>query len=244
VSEDGARLARREGVSRQRVRAVWNGIDISRFSYTGPDATGPAVMVGRLSPEKNVETLLRAAALLVRRRPQFRLNIAGTGPCLEALKKLHGELGLGGVVTFLGEVADVPGLLARSSMLVLPSWTEGISLTLLEAMARGLPAVATRVGGNGEVVADGTTGMLVPAGDADALAGAIERLHDDPALAQRLGVAGRRRVERHFDVRQMVAEYETLYRRAIDGRRGASLAGAPGRAVPLLAAADGGRCPC
>ena len=246
VSEDGARLARREGVSRQRVRRVWNGIDVSRFSYTGPDAAGPAVMVGRLSPEKNVETLLRAAALLGPRRPGFRLHIAGTGPSLEGLKKLHGELGLDGVVTFLGEVADVPGLLARSSMLVLPSWTEGVSLTLLEAMARGLPTVATRVGGNGEVVGDGTTGLLVPAGDADALAGAVGRLCDDPALARRLGEAGRRRVERHFDVRQMVAEYEALYRRAVDRRRGvdfATLAG--GRARPLLAAApDGGRCPC
>jgi glycosyltransferase involved in cell wall biosynthesis len=87
-----------------------------------------------------------------------------------------------------------------------------VSLTLLEAMACGLPVVATRVGGNVEVVPDGEAGLLVPAGDTGALADALLRLWTDPALAARMGRAGRRRVEAHFDVRVMVAAYEALYR--------------------------------
>jgi glycosyltransferase involved in cell wall biosynthesis len=96
-------------------------------------------------------------------------------------------------------------------MFVLPSVSEGLSLTLLEAMARGLPVVATRVGGNPEVVRDGATGLLVPPRDAMRLAEAIRTVLRDPPAARRLGLAGRRRVEQFFDVRGMVARYEALY---------------------------------
>jgi glycosyltransferase involved in cell wall biosynthesis len=207
VSDDSARLTAGDGV---RARTIWNGIDMSRFSYTGPRADGPVVAVGRLSPEKDHPTLLRAVALAGRAAP-LRWEVAGNGPCRAALERLAAELGLGDRVRFLGEVADVPALLGRASVFVLPSLTEGLSLTLLEATARGLPVVATRVGGNPEVVVDGETGLLVPPGAPAALAGAVLRLLDDPATARRLGAAGRRRVETHFDVRRMVAEYETLY---------------------------------
>jgi glycosyltransferase involved in cell wall biosynthesis len=114
-------------------------------------------------------------------------------------------------VLLLGEVGDVAGLLARGRLFVLPSRSEGISLTLLEAMARGLPVVATRVGGTPEVVVDGETGLLVPPGDPAALADAILRLQRDPEAGRRMGEAGRPRVERIFDVCRMVAEYEALY---------------------------------
>jgi glycosyltransferase involved in cell wall biosynthesis len=95
--------------------------------------------------------------------------------------------------------------------MVLPSLSEGISLTLLEAMARGLPVVATRVGGNPEVVDDGVTGHLVPARDAGTLAGAVCALWGDGDRSAEMGRAGRARVERLFDVRRMVADYESLY---------------------------------
>src|SRR5207245_9485880 len=106
---------------------------------------------------------------------------------------------------------DVPSLLAEASLFVLSSVTEGISLTLLEAMARGLPVVTTRVGGNAEVVADGETGVLVPARQPEALAEALVQLVADPARLVQLGRAGRDRVASRFDVRNMVAQYGALY---------------------------------
>jgi glycosyltransferase involved in cell wall biosynthesis len=193
------------------VTTVWNGIDVMRFAYAGPCAGGPVVAVARLSPEKDLETLLRAIALAVQEEPRLRLEVAGDGPCRGDLERTTAELGLGEHVHFLGQVRDVPALLARASLFVLPSRTEGISLTLLEAMARGLPVIATRVGGNVEVVAESETGLLVPSGDPAALARALVRLWRDPETGRRLGAAGRCRVETHFDIRRMVAEYEALY---------------------------------
>jgi glycosyltransferase involved in cell wall biosynthesis len=140
------------------------------------------------------------------------LEIAGDGACAEELRRLVKELGISDVVRLLGEVQDVPGLLARGSVFALSSLTEGISLTIMEAMASGLPVVATRVGGNPEVVKDGETGLLVPVGDADALAAALLKLWRDSALRHEMGAAGRARIEEHFDVRKMVAAYEEIYR--------------------------------
>jgi glycosyltransferase involved in cell wall biosynthesis len=168
--------------------------------------------VGRLSPEKDQATLLRAVARVIRAEPSFRLEIAGDGPCRDDLHRLTGELSLAGTARFLGQVRDVPGLLARAGLFVLSSLSEGISLTLLEAMASGLPVVATRVGGNPEVVLDGQTGWLVPPADPDALAAALLELWGNPEAGRQRGAEGRCRVEQHFDVRGMVAAYEAMYR--------------------------------
>jgi sugar transferase (PEP-CTERM/EpsH1 system associated) len=211
VSHDSEQLSAAEGLAPHKLCTVWNGIDVARFAYRGPRAGGPAVMVGRLSPEKDVATLVRAVALVVREQPAFELHVAGDGSCLPALKQLAGELALDRHVRFLGEVRDVPALLEAASVFVLPSLTEGISLTLLEAMARGLPVVATRVGGNPEVIVDGETGLLVPVQAPADLAAAMLRLCRDPEASRQMGLAGRRRVEQHFDVRRMVADYEALY---------------------------------
>jgi glycosyltransferase involved in cell wall biosynthesis len=181
-------------------------------------------MVGRLTPVKDVETLVRATKLAVQVDPTFRLEVAGDGPCLPALKRLTSELGLLDHIRFLGEVRDVPALLARASVFVLSSLSEGISLALLEAMARGLPVVATRVGGNPEVVVEGETGLLVPARSEVELAWAMQRLRNDPEGSRRMGEAGRKRVLQHFDVRQMVAAYEALYLDIL-GRRSDDLRG-------------------
>jgi glycosyltransferase involved in cell wall biosynthesis len=219
VSHDGERLSCQEGIATRKVATIWNGIDVEHFGYTGPRTGGPAVMVGRLSPEKDVKSLVRAAAIVVREHPSFRLEIAGDGDCLPDLKRLAEEIALDEHVRFLGEVRDIPTLLARASLFVLPSLTEGISLTLLEAMARGLPVVATRVGGNPEVVVDGQTGLLVPAGAPSELAAAMLQLCRATEDGRRMGLAGRVRVEQHFEVRRMVAEYENLYLE-FGGRRG------------------------
>jgi glycosyltransferase involved in cell wall biosynthesis len=211
VSEDAGRVAVAQGIAARKIRTVWNGIDLTKFSYIGPRPGGPAILVARLSPIKDVETLLRAAALAVAEQPGFRVEIAGDGPCLADLRRVTSELCLAETVRFLGEVRDVPALLARAGLVVLSSLSEGVSLTLLEGMARGLPVVATRVGGNPEVLVDGETGLLVPPRDPAALARAMLQVWRDGEAARRLGRAGRRRVEAHFDVRHMVAHYETLY---------------------------------
>jgi glycosyltransferase involved in cell wall biosynthesis len=217
VSEDTTRLSSQQGIAPNRLCRQWNGIDVSRFSYSGPQPGGPAVLVARLSPGKDVETLLRATALAVRAHSAFRLKVAGDGPCLGPLRRLSSELGLDNHVQFLGEVRDVPALLAGASLFVLPSLSEGISLTLLEAMARGLPVVATPVGGNPEVVVDGQTGFLVPTQAPAALAEKMLLFLKDPERSRQMGKAGRRRVEDFFNVRLMVQRYEELYRQVVYG---------------------------
>lgn len=211
VSRDAAAQSAGDGVAPWKLRTIHNGIDLARFPYAGPRAGGPAVTIARLSPEKDLPSLLRAVALVARAAPDFRLEVAGDGPSRAELERLAHELGLDARVRFLGEVRDVPALLARASLFVLPSLTEGISITLLEAMARGLPAVATRVGGNPEVVLDGKTGRLVSPGDPAELAQALLQLQGNPGQGHQMGLAARGRVERHFDVRRMVSEYEALY---------------------------------
>ncbi len=218
VSEDSARLSAEEGIPRRKVRRLWNGIDLARFAYLGPQEGGPVVMVARLSPEKDAATLVRAAALAVRAEPSFRLEIAGDGACLPSLRALTTELGLDAHVRFHGAVRDVPALLARASAFVLPSISEGVSLTLLEAMARGLPVVATRVGGTPEVVLHEQTGLLVPPGDPAALAERLVSLLRDPARGRQLGLAGRRRVEESFSVTAMLRQYEELYHQVLRRR--------------------------
>ncbi len=210
VSDDVARLSRSEGIPQSKILTIRNGVDLSRFSYVGPRSDGPAVMVGRLTPMKDVPTLLHAVALVVKQEPLFRLEIAGDGKCSDDLQDLAGRLQLRDHVRFLGEVSYVPKLLARSRLLVLSSRSEGTPLVLLEAMARGLPVIATRVGGCAEVVTH-EAGLLVPPQDPSALAAALLTIWRDPAAASAMGVAGRRHVECHYGARQMVLEYESLY---------------------------------
>ena len=211
VSQEVKAQCRDQGITGPRVCTILNGIDIDRFPYNGPSPDGPVVTVARLSPEKDVANLVRATAIAAREGDDLRVEVAGGGACLEDLKSLAAELGVAGRVTFLGEVRDIPALLGRARMFVQPSLSEGIPLTVLEAMARGLPVVATRVGGLPEVVIDGETGLLVPAADPPALAEAVLTLWRDPDAAGRMGGAGRRRAEERFDVRRMVSQYEALY---------------------------------
>lgn len=214
VSDDSARLSLIDGVTPRRVRTIVNGVDPARFAFLGPADGSTVVAVGRLSPEKGFDTLVEAIALASAEYPSLRLELAGGGPCLPQLRRLADRLGIGDRVTFLGEVSDVPAVLARAALFVLPSLTEGISLTLLEAMARGLPVVATSVGGTPEVVIDGETGRLAPPRAPAELARMIVSTLCDPEASRRMGLAGRRRVEDHFDVRKMVASYEQLYQGA------------------------------
>jgi glycosyltransferase involved in cell wall biosynthesis len=216
VSEEVAELSRGQGIAGSRLRTIKNGIDTGRFRFSGPNAAGPVVTVARLSPEKDVANLVRATALVAQRAPEMRVEVAGGGPCQEGLKRLAADLGVVDRITFTDELRDVAAVLARARMFVLPSLSEGTPLTVLEAMACGLPVVATRVGGIPDVVIEGETGLLVPAADPPALAEAVLSLWRDPERGEAMGKAGRKRTEEWFDVRQMVANYETLY---LEGRR-------------------------
>jgi glycosyltransferase involved in cell wall biosynthesis len=222
VSQEVAELSREQGIGSSRLRTIKNGIDTNRFRLSGPCQAGPVVTVARLSPEKDVANLVRATAIASEQSPDLRVEIAGGGPCLEDLKQLAASLDVSDRITFLGEVRDIPALLSRARMFVLPSRSEGIPLTVLEAMACGLPIVATRVGGLPEVVDHGVTGLLVPSADPAALAQAIIGIWSGRVRGDRLGCAAHQRAGELFDVRRMVARYETLYSEGLgsNGRRG------------------------
>jgi glycosyltransferase involved in cell wall biosynthesis len=146
----------------------------------------------------------------------------GDGPALPAVAAAVQEDGLFGRVELVGARADISELLARSDVFVLSSRSEGFPVSILEAMAAGLPVVATNVGGVAEAVEDGETGLLVPAADPEALARALERLVSHADLRRRLGAAGRARALRLFDVTRYRAAYVELYCREL--RRSAPFA--------------------
>ncbi|MEI8381230.1 MAG: GT4 family glycosyltransferase PelF [Planctomycetota bacterium] len=216
VSDDAARLCvDADGVKPRKVIRIWNGIDIDDFQFTGPITTPVAISVARLSAEKDFPSLLQAMAIAVREVPDLKLKLVGDGPERPRLEQLTDELGLRAHVEFLGERKDVPELLSQAGFFVTASLTEGISLTLLEAMAVGLPVVATSVGGNSEIVDAPQTGRLVPPADPDKLAAAMVAMCHEKTQWPAMGQAGRRRVEEHFEVRRMVSDYEDLYRQLL-----------------------------
>ena len=222
VSEDTARRSAREGHLRAgQGLMIWNGVDTDEFPYRGPaNASNHLITISRLEPVKDLPTLLRAVAIARRSIPDLHLDVVGEGTQRGNLETLAHSLGLDGSVAFLGERRDTAALLTTAAVFVSSSASEGVSLTLLEAMAVGLPVVATAVGGNPEVVADGRTGELVPAADPEALAAALVRVCGHRERAARMGREGRARVERHFDVRLAIRAYEDLYDDVLEaGRR-------------------------
>lgn len=177
--------------------------------------------VGRLKRPKDFSTLLQAVALL--RRGSCRLLVAGDGPERDQLVAEARSLGIDGGVEFLGERDDIPTLLGACDVFVLSSRSEGMPMSVLEAMAAEMPVVATAVGGVPEVVGE-EAGSLVPAADAAALAAALARLLDDRPLRERLGQAGRARVERRFGLEEWGRTHLQLYENELrhSGARGSS----------------------
>ena len=225
VSDDAKVLCQgQDPISARKIRRIWNAVDVNRFEYAGPslpEETGVhhAVSVARLSPEKDFGTLLRAVAIVKDRRPTIRLTLIGDGGERAGLKRLAEELCVTDVVTFAGERHDIPQQLAKAGFFVSSSRSEGISLTLLEAMGVGLPIVTTRVGGNPEIVVEGETGMLVPSENPLALAEAIDRMCGASGRWTAMGRAGRERVVAHFSMDRMVGLYEDVYREFLGKRR-------------------------
>jgi glycosyltransferase involved in cell wall biosynthesis len=174
--------------------------------------------VGRLIPIKGHIVLLRAFAEARREVPALRLDIAGRGPLEPALRALAKELDLEDAVRFLGHVAPIQRAIEDTAVVVVPSMGEGFGMVALEAMERARPVIAAEIGGLGELVEDGVTGLLVPAGEAEPLARAIIRLTGDLDHAARMGEAGRRRAVEQFLQERCTDRTELLYAEALNGR--------------------------
>jgi sugar transferase (PEP-CTERM/EpsH1 system associated) len=225
-----ATMAERVGYPLERILVIRNGIDTERFhpslrqAARGRLGLSDADIVistaGRLVPVKDQATLLRALALVRDRGADVRALIAGDGPLREELTALCSQLGLDERVRFLGARKDVEHVFAASDVFVLSSTSEGLSNTILEAMASGAAVVATRVGGADELVEQDVTGLLVPASAPEAMADALVKLIRDSRTRSAMGAAGRHRASEQFSLARMVAAYESLYRELAGSRPG------------------------
>jgi glycosyltransferase involved in cell wall biosynthesis len=180
--------------------------------------------VANLRLEKGHEVLIRAAALIAREIPDLVVQLVGAGAMREALLGQIDALRLTKVVRLLGDREDVPDVLDRTGIFVLPSRTEAFPNSVMEAMAMRLPVVASDVGGIPELIEHGRNGVLVPPGDERALAAAVLDLFRNPARASRLAASARATIEARYSFERMVREFEVLYR------------GEPGHALPVEAA--------
>jgi sugar transferase (PEP-CTERM/EpsH1 system associated) len=209
------------GVRRKRLQLIVNGVDTERFRpIDSPRAGlgGHAVTigyVGRLDPIKNPGLIVDAVASLIAGddglRHRLRVVLVGDGSMRQDLQRQIDRHGLTGCISLPGTSDDVAREMQAMDLFVLPSLNEGISNTILEAMACGLPVVATRVGGNPELVVDGITGVLTKPGCAEDLARALHRYLSDPSQLARHGRAARQRAEELFSLSAMLRRYDNLY---------------------------------
>ena len=213
VSEGVRQSLLAQGLPADKTLAIPNGIDLARFTEPGGEREAGLVMSARFARQKNHATLIDAMALLAARHVEARLQLAGTGPLMARIRARVVRLGLEGRVSFLGHHADMPGLLRSRAVYVLSTHFEGMPLALVEAMAAGCACIASDVIGVRGVIEDGVTGLLVPEGDAPALAEAIARLLHDAALAARLGAAARERAMAEHGLALMRQRYEALITR-------------------------------
>lgn len=232
VSKDLERyLCERVGVGARHVTQIYNGVDTARFAPPGQrihDLLPPAFRgedriligtVGRLQEVKNQVSLMRAFAALLQQAPALRqrarLAIVGDGPLRGELTQAAGHLGIADVTWLPGSTDRVPDVLRSLDVFVLPSLAEGISNTILEAMASGCPVVVTAVGGNVELVVDGEYGCFYPSGDVDALTGILRAYVDNSALRQRHGRAARSAAVTRFSLDAMMRNYAAVYDRLL-----------------------------
>ena len=221
------------GIRTRRVHQIYNGVNNARFFPSagsnrrrGLDSGGVIDessfvigSVGRMQAVKDHLSLVEAFVSLVRSRPEWRsklrLMIVGDGPLRALCAKRLQSAGVSDLAWLPGERTDVPELMRAMDVFALPSLAEGISNTVLEAMATGIPVVATRVGGNAELVEDGRNGTIVPVSDIPALASALARYVENPELTAAEGKAARQRVDAHFSVEAMVNAYASVYDSAL-----------------------------
>jgi colanic acid/amylovoran biosynthesis glycosyltransferase len=223
VSEDVEQAILRDiGRVGHKVTVINNGVDVRRYGRPVDRAAVRAslgleagakllIMVGNFKEQKGHRYLLEAAPVLLERHPKLHLLLVGSGGNQAQLQAQVAESGLSGRIHFLGSRSDVPDLLAASDYFILPSLWEGLAMALIEAMASGLPIVATDVSGSGQVMIDGQTGLLISPGNAAEIQRAVDTLLADPAQAQAMGQAARRRVEADFSAQKQAQEHLALF---------------------------------
>lgn len=226
VSDDAkTEMLRHNVIDPAKVQVIYNAVNPADFAGVQDDhvrqlyrkklGLQPETMlvgiVARLAKEKDHMTLVKAFEKIATKLFNVELLIIGDGPLLIETKRLARNYQLEHKIKFLGFRDDIPLLLSILDVFVLSSRMEGISMTLLEAMAAAKPIVATEVGGNPEVVEDGKTGLLVPAGNPEKMAEAILKILADPSLAKAWGAAGRQRLLAKFDLDKMVESYTKIY---------------------------------
>ena len=210
-----------------KIRTLLTGIDLSLFRpLAGPRAElgkigiqdgGPVFgAVNRLESVKRWDTFVHAAALVKQSHPEARYVILGEGPDSPQVHQMRKDLGLEQEFFLPGFVDNVPEILPELTALVLASDNEPFALVNLEAMASGIPVLASAAGGNAESMVPGKTGLLFPVGDANALAGLMRQILDDPERTREMGQAGRLRAEQEFAESRMMDQYEELYRQVIE----------------------------
>ena len=204
----------------EKLVVIRNGIDPERFTRAdgsavrrkwGLESAPVLTFVGRLAAQKNPAVLLNVLGHL----PEGRLVLVGDGPLMPRIRRLVLQGKSTDRVLLVGERGDIPEILAASDVFVLPSRWEGLPLTVIEAMMAGLPVVASRVGGVPELVEEGVTGFLVPSGDLQALARALQRLVEDDELRRSMGEAGRRRALERFTLARMLRETQAVYEEVV-----------------------------
>jgi glycosyltransferase involved in cell wall biosynthesis len=231
VSEDLKEYLRKELklAGTKKIMILYNGIDLDRFTVKNsgsnmradlgisPDAP-VAGTVGSLFEVKGIPYLLRAVKKVVSYFPDFKLLIAGEGNQEPFLKQETAALGLKDNVIFLGLRDDIPAVLNIIDVYVCSSLSEGLSIAILEAMAMEKPVVATKVGGNPELIVPGENGYLIPSEDPEPIAEKIIVLLKDKSLREKMGKAGRKMVEEKFSLKAMIDNYQNLYRKLLNER--------------------------
>jgi glycosyltransferase involved in cell wall biosynthesis len=208
-------LAETEGFDEEDFEIIHYGISARGEAAPYAGVEPRLLCIGRLIPIKGHLVLLRALAQARARVPGVTLDLAGRGPLEPALKAYARELGLGDAVRFLGFVSPVQRAVEEAAIVVVPSLGEGFGMVALEAMERARPVIASAVGGLPEIVADGETGLVVPSGEADALAEAIVALAGDLERAAAMGEAGRERALAEFTPERSARRIEELYAAAL-----------------------------
>jgi glycosyltransferase involved in cell wall biosynthesis len=214
VSRAVALHARRLGAQEERIVLVPNGVDLVGFAPAERkpfDGKLRVVFVGRLIFNKGPQYLVRAAARVLAQRRDVEFLMVGDGPMRSQLERMAAELGVGDALQFLGLRKDVPEILAGADIFVRPSLLEGMPLTVLEAMACGLPVVATRIAGTVEVVEEGATGFLVEPGNITQLADRLCVLLEDGDLRREMGQRGRMLVESGHDWDDIAQQTARVY---------------------------------
>ena len=220
-------LVNRLGISPDRVTQIYNGVDNERFSTRSlqsgkkgaddffSDKTFVIGSVGRMEAVKDFPTLIRAFILLLEKKPEncenLRLVIVGDGSSRKQCLEMVRDAGCEQYVWLPGERSDIPALMQKMDVFVLPSLAEGISNTVLEAMSCGLPVVATRVGGNVELVDEGQSGILVESGDETAMMEALAKYYEQPHLIEQHGNYARNKIETDFSMETMINRYLNVY---------------------------------